>query len=254
MTNRFSLLGAPIDAVTPAEAVARLREMLANPGQNHVMTPNNEMLVYAASHPDFLALLQRTALNIPDSTGVVWAMQRAGATNQQRVTGVDTITALCAELDESAPVFLLGGRERVADEAAGILQQTNSRLHIAGAFEGSPRDEIAPAIMAAVNASGAKLLLVAYGAPKQDEWIDRYLKEMPGVRVAMGIGGSFDFIAGRIERAPVGMQKMGLEWLWRLIQQPSRFPRIWNAVVRFPLLIVRDHHERTAPLPASERR
>ncbi len=237
MTQRIPVLGAPIDAVTPAEAVARLREMLAGNAQNHVMTPNNEMLVYAASHRDFLALLNRTALNIPDSTGVVWAMRRAGAPPQERVTGVDTVQRLCAELDENTPVFFLGGRDGVANEAANMLRRRNPHFAIAGTHEGSPRPEDAPAIIAAVNASGAKLLLVAYGAPKQDEWIDHYLTQMPGVRVAMGIGGTFDFIAGRIKRAPRLVQSLKLEWLWRLIQEPSRFPRIWKAVVTFPRLV-----------------
>lgn len=238
MTTRIPVLGAPIDAVTPAEAVTRLRAMLAGETQNHVMTPNNEMLVYAASHSGFLALLNRTALNIPDSTGVVWAMRRAGAKGQERVTGVDTVQRLCAELGPESPVFFLGGRNDVASEASQILCQRNTRLVVAGTHEGSPRDEDATAIIAAVNESGAKLLLVAYGAPKQDEWIDRHLQQMPGVRVAMGIGGTFDFIAGRVKRAPALMQALKLEWLWRLLQEPSRFPRIWKAVITFPLLVV----------------
>lgn len=237
MNQRISILGAPIDAVTPAEALTRLRAMLAGESQNHVMTPNNEMLVYAADHPEFLALLNRTTMNIPDSTGVVMAMKHRGAPAQQRVTGVDTVTMLCRELGPDAPVFFLGGWNNVASVAADILKKHNPSLAVAGTLEASPRPEDAPTIIDAVNASGAKLLLVAYGAPKQDEWIDRHLPEMPGVRVAMGIGGTFDFIAGRIQRAPAVLQTLGLEWLWRLIQEPSRFPRIWNAVVRFPLLL-----------------
>lgn len=241
MTTRHSVLGAPLDAVTPAEAVARLRAMLTSETQNHVMTPNNEMLVYAATHPEFLALLNRTALNLPDSTGVAWAMRRAGASNQQRVTGVDTVQRLCAELGPDSPVFFLGGRENVAGRAAAELKRRNPALAVAGALEASPRAEDAAAIVAAVNESGARLLLVAYGAPKQDEWIEKHLPEMPAVRVAMGIGGTFDFIAGRIQRAPKLFRALGLEWLWRLLQEPSRFPRIWNAVVRFPLLVLRRH-------------
>lgn len=244
MTARFSVLGAPLDAVTSAEAVARLRSMLDGTTQNHVMTPNNEMLVYAAGHPAFLALLNRTALNLPDSTGVAWAMRRAGASNQQRVTGVDTVQRLCAELGPDSPVFFLGGRENVAGRAAEELKRRNPNLAIAGALEASPRAEDAAAIVAAVNESGARLLLVAYGAPKQDEWIEKHLPEMPAVRVAMGIGGTFDFIAGRIARAPKLFRALGLEWLWRLLQEPSRFPRIWNAVVRFPLLVL--HRDRRA--------
>ncbi len=244
MSNRVTVLGAPLDAITPDIAAIALRTMLAGARQNHVMTPNNEMLVYAASHPEFLALLNRTALNLPDSTGVAWAMRRAGASNQQRVTGVDTVQRLCGELGPESPVFFLGGRENVAGRAAEELKRRNPSLAVAGVLEASPRDDDAAAIVAAVNASNAKLLLVAYGAPRQDEWIDRYLKEMPSVRVAMGIGGTFDFIAGRVQRAPQLLRSLGLEWFWRLLQEPSRLPRIIKAVVVFPLFVLRARTDR----------
>jgi len=93
-------------------------------------------------------------------------------------------------------------------------------------------------IIQAVNTSGAKLLLVAYGAPKQDLWIAKHLSKMPTVRVAIGVGGTFDFLSGTIKRAPRWLRSLGLEWLWRLILQPWRIKRIWTAVVIFPMLVL----------------
>ncbi len=202
------------------------------------MTPNNEMLVEASKNHAFHALLNRTALNLPDSTGLLWA---AGWTDQrlpERVTGIDTVTDLCAVIDDATPVFLLGAGEGVAERAASALRSRNPRLVIAGTFAGSPKPEDVADIVRRVNESGAKLLFVAYGSPAQDLWIDAHLKEMPSVHVAMGIGGTFDFLAGTKQRAPAWMRSLGLEWLYRFIQEPSRWRRMWNAVVVFPWLVI----------------
>ena len=87
-----------------------------------------------------------------------------------------------------------------------------------------------------INQSGAQVLFVAFGMGKQEKWIHENLSKMPGVKIAMGVGGSFDFISGKIKRAPLFMRQLGLEWLYRLIQQPSRIKRIFNATIKFPWL------------------
>jgi N-acetylglucosaminyldiphosphoundecaprenol N-acetyl-beta-D-mannosaminyltransferase len=178
MTDRVLVLGIPLSVLTPDQAVAHLHSLLTSSGQHHVMTPNNEMLVYATSHPEFTAILRRTTLNLPDSTGVVWAMRRAGAAIKTRVTGVDTVMHLCQELSADEPVFLLGGRDGVAAVAAAVLQGRNPSLRIVGTAEGSPAPADAPGLIAQINQSGARLLLVAYGAPQQDVWIARHLQLM----------------------------------------------------------------------------
>ena len=232
------ILGVPFDPLGPAQAVDRLRAMLAGSAQSQVATPNNEMLVEADRNEPFRSLLNRTSLNLADSTGVLWASRWLERPLPARVTGVDTVTALCATLDGSTPVFLLGGKEGIAWRAAAALRAANPTLKIVGTRSGSPKDDDAPGIVAAVNASGAKLLLVAYGAPAQEFWIDKHLREMPSVRVAMGIGGTFDFLAGAKKRAPSWMRAVGLEWLYRFVQEPSRYKRMWRAVVVFPLLVL----------------
>lgn len=236
--DRVTVLGVPFDPLLPAEAVARIRAMLAGSARCQVATPNNEMLVEAARNEPFRSLLSRTALNLADSTGVLWASRWMEHPLPSRVTGVDTVTALCATLDESTPVFLLGGKEGIAWHAAAALRAANPAIKIVGTRSGSPKDDDAPGIVDMINASGAKLLLVAYGAPAQELWIDKHLREMPSVRVAMGIGGTFDFLAGAKKRAPGWMRSIGFEWLYRFIQEPSRYKRMWRAVVVFPLLVL----------------
>lgn len=236
--ERVLILGVPVDPVIMPDALARLRAMLAGAAQCHVMTPNNEMLVEAHRNEPFRALLNRTALNLPDSTGLLWAAKWTGQSLPSRVTGVDTVRELCASLDESVGVFFLGAAPGVAEAAAAALRVNNPRLKVAGAYPGSPRPDDAKGIVDRVNASGASMLLVAYGAPAQDRWIDERLKEMPTVKVAMGIGGTFDFLAGTKKRAPAWMRGAGLEWLYRFVQEPSRWRRMWRAVVVFPILVI----------------
>lgn len=233
--ERVSLLGVPIDPVTQEQAITQLEEFLEDGGRHHVMTPNSEMLVRAAQDIYFHDLLQTTALNIPDSVGLLMMAAKTGQHLPERVTGVDTVIALCAKLGSEHPVYLLGAAPGVAAKAAHILQQKNMRLRIAGTSEAGP--EADGRILQDINESGAHVLLVAYGAPVQDQWIALHMPALPNVRIAMGVGGTFDFIAGKRKRAPKWMQAVGLEWLWRVIQEPSRIGRIWTAVVTFPSLV-----------------
>ena len=239
MSSRVILLGVPIDSVTQVQALEKLQNFLEENGQRHVTTPNNEMLVEAAKNPSFLQLLQKSDLNLPDSKGLLLMARWTGQKLLERVTGVDTVEALCALLDERHPVFLLGAAPGMAQRAASVLQSKNPRLKIVGYFSGSPHANDAADIIARINDSKPHLLLVAFGAPAQDLWIAEHLRQMPSVTVAMGVGGTFDFIAGSKMRAPKLLRNLGLEWLWRFVQEPSRWKRIWRAVIVFPILVFR---------------
>ncbi len=238
MTGRVSLLGVGIDAVTQEEALERIRGFLAGSDQRHVMTPNSEMLVRAYSDVHVRSVLNRSALNLPDGVGLLFGAWWTGQQLRERVTGVDTVTALLQEIGSEHPVFLLGGKEGVAEAAVSTLKRHNPSLRIAGTYPGSPRDAEAREIVARVNASRPRLLLVAYGAPAQDLWIAKHLSSMPSVRVAMGVGGTLDFLSGSARRAPHFLQSLGFEWLWRVIHEPWRWRRIVNAVVVFPWLVL----------------
>ena len=245
--HRIHLLDVPIDAVTQTQALDRIRVLLASAGQQHVVTPNNEMLVIAHRDASFRSVLQRAALNLPDSTGVVLMARLQGTPLPERVTGTDTMQRLCETLGPEHPVFLLGAMPGVAERVADVLRQRNSGLRIVGTFDGSPREEDAPAIIHKINDVKPVILFVAYGAPLQEMWIDRYVQHLPTVRVAMGVGGAFDFIAGIQKRAPGWMRAIGLEWAWRFIQEPSRWKRMWRAVVVFPVLCFFTRPRASAP-------
>ena len=237
--QRIHLLGIPIDALTEDEAVARLLSFVEEPKQHHVMTPNSEMLVEASKNTVFREVLQESSLNVPDSAGQLVMAQWTGQHLPERVTGIDTMESVCAVLPPDHPIFLLGAQPGVAERVSLLLKVRNPSLRIAGTYSGSPREEDAPSIIARIHAAAPRILFVAYGAPAQDVWIARHLKDLPSVRIAMGVGGAFDFIAGTQRRAPLFLQRLSLEWLWRLLREPRRWKRIWNAVVVFPILVLR---------------
>ena len=233
------ILGIRINVVTKQQALAMLHDFLYEPMFHLVATPNNEIILKAQQNVKFKTVLNAAALNIPDSTGLLLAAQFTGQHLPSRVTGVDTMTTFCSELDSSTPIFLLGATEGVAAKAASALEARNPQLNVAGTFSGSPHADEAEDICSRITASGAKVLFVAYGAPKQELWLHHNADKLPNIRIGMGVGGSFDFLAGTVHRAPKIMQALGIEWLWRLIQEPSRLPRIWSATVIFIWYVLR---------------
>lgn len=234
--NRVTILNIPIDPLTRWQAIERMLAMLQDSQPHQVITVNSEMLVESRRSPAFKTLLQRSSLNLPDGMGLLWAAPFTNQKIPERVTGIDTVQKLCKMLGPEHPVFLLGAGEGVAEKAAEVLRLRNPHLKVVGTFAGSPSDADAPAIIARINEAKPHLLLVAYGSPMQEFWIQRYLSQMKTVRIAMGVGGAFDFITGVQKRAPKLLQGMGLEWFWRLLHDPRRIGRIFNAVIVFPLL------------------
>lgn len=254
---RVTMLGVPLDAVTRATALARARAMLLEPRPHLVATPNPEFLVAAHDDEDFRSLLNQTDLNLPDGYGLLLVARWYGARLPERVTGSDftvDLCGLCAEL--GLPVFFLGGeRPNVAARAAAAMHARFPALIVAGTHAGgrvTKGDDgmlhCDPAALDAIRESRAVALLVAFGHGRQEKWCRDNLPMLPDVRLAMGIGGTFDFLAGDLARAPASLRKLHLEWLWRLIQEPSRWRRIWTAVVVFPYLAAR---ERCAKMKSS---
>jgi N-acetylglucosaminyldiphosphoundecaprenol N-acetyl-beta-D-mannosaminyltransferase len=236
--TRLRILGVPVDAVTEGEAVAWVRAAMEQPGGRQIVTVNPEFLVRARSDPAFRAVLEAADLAIPDGAGLLWAARRRNQVIPQRVAGVDLIEALAGEAERTGwRFFFLGARPGVAQAAAAALQRRHPGLTVCGTLAGSPSPSDDAATAAAVRTARTDLLLVAFGAPAQDLWIARNL-ERSGARVAMGVGGAFDFISGQIKRAPDWMRRRGLEWLYRLGQEPWRWRRML-ALPRFVVLVLK---------------
>ncbi len=236
--NRVRILGVPIAPITWDDLRNILAEWIAGDRPHQICTTNPEFLMVAQRDVHFYTILNRADLCVADGIGLLWAARWLGSPLPDRITGSDGLPLIAGWAAEAGwKLFLLGAAEGVATRAADILRERFPGLRIVGAYAGSPAPAEEDAIVAMVNASGADLLFVAYGAPRQDKWIARNLPRLR-VKVAMGIGGSLDFLVGVQRRAPRGWQRLGLEWLYRLIREPWRWRRM-TRLPRFVLAVLR---------------
>jgi N-acetylglucosaminyldiphosphoundecaprenol N-acetyl-beta-D-mannosaminyltransferase len=198
-----------------------------------ICTVSPEFVMIAQENPDFMGVLREADLCVADGVGLLFAARYVGHTLPERVTGSDGVPLIADRAArEGWKLFLLGAAPGVAERAAARLIAQNPGLQIVGTYAGSPALEEEEAIIQRVNASDADILFVAYGAPRQDQWIARN-RDRLNVRVAMGVGGTLDFIAGVVPRAPRWMRRLALEWLFRLIRQPWR----WRRMLRIPRFV-----------------
>ncbi len=220
-----NILGVRIDDVTLEAALAQVQVYLREGSFHQIATINPEFVVLAQKSMELRNALNGSALNVPDGVGVLWAARRLGKPFSERVAGqemVAQISRLAAQ--ERFRVFLLGAREGIAERAAAILCRRNPGLEIAGCYAGSPAREEEDEIIGRVNAANARILFVAYGPPRQELWIARNAPRLT-VSIAMGVGGTFDTIAGVVPRAPQWIRRMGFEWTYRLLREPRRLKR-----------------------------
>jgi N-acetylglucosaminyldiphosphoundecaprenol N-acetyl-beta-D-mannosaminyltransferase len=238
-TQRINILGVPFDNVSKEEALSLVVNQLQK-GTKHffVATPNPEMLLAARKNEKFLHTLNHTSLNIADGFGIILAAKFNRTPLKQRITGVDFMKAICEKAPQDTKVFLLGAAPGVAEKTAEKLEKLYPNIQVTGTHSGSSNQNEETHICELIDKSEATLLFVAFGAPKQELWLERNLPHLKHIKVAMGIGGAFDFISGTIKRAPIWMQKLGIEWLYRLIKQPSRIGRIFNATIKFPIVFL----------------
>lgn len=213
------------DNLTMSEAIARIGAMLDGQAAQQVSFVNAACINIAARDRGYRRLLARAALVLPDGIGIKLAADLMGSPLKQNVNGTDLFPRLCEMLQaRDASLFLLGGKPGVAERVAAVVRHYWPSLRIAGVRDGyfdlAQEGEVA----AQVRASRADVVLVARGVPVQDQFIDRHLHQL-GVKVAVGVGGLFDFVSGRIARAPSWMRDSGLEWIYRLRQEPARMWR-----------------------------
>jgi N-acetylglucosaminyldiphosphoundecaprenol N-acetyl-beta-D-mannosaminyltransferase len=229
----IEVLGVPVAVVGTEDVLQFVRVRIERRHPAQIVTVNAEFVVLARKNQEFARVLREADLSTPDSYLIVRAMRGAGADLAGRVGGSDLIWQISAQAaSEGFRLFLLGGAEGVAVSAATRLEQRYPGLVVAGTYSGSPDPREQGFIVDLIRRSKADILFVAFGAPHQDIWIARNLRET-GVVIAMGVGGSFDYVSGQVRRAPVWMRERGLEWLWRLALQPWR----WRRMLALPQFI-----------------
>ncbi len=249
VTNRIetvTILGVKVHRVNFQQTLAQIARWLEessegegtgepNPSRSYqICTVNPEFIMAAQRDPIFADVLRNADLCVPDGVGVLWAARRQGVYLTERVTGSDGIYQICqCAAANGWRVYLLGAAGGVAQEAARRLVALYPTLRVVGTDSGSPHAHSWPAIAQHLQMVQPDILFVAYGHPQQDLWIARHRHELPA-KVAMGVGGAFDFVAGITPRAPRWMQQWGIEWLYRLIQQPWR----WRRMASLPLFMV----------------
>ena len=227
---RVSLAGVRVDAVNGDSVRDVLRVLLEERRCHQVVTLNLDYARQAASDPQLRQIINAAALVVPDGMPIVWAAKLSGAPISRRVTGHDLVQALVEHSAlEGLSLFFLGAAPGVGEQAAANLRQRYPNVRIAGTY--SPPlcpypypEEEDRYMVEAVNGSGADVLLVALGCPKQDLWIAAHQSELKP-SLAIGVGSVLDVLAGAARRAPGWLQRAGLEWLYRLFQEPSRLWR-----------------------------
>lgn len=245
--RRTAVLNVRVDRVTQQQALAAMSQWIeerrAGTGRDEevlcrqIVTVNTEFVMEARRNPAFRGVINGAALAVADGIGIVWATRLGKAPVPERITGTDTVVALAKRCAASGyRIFMLGAAPGVAEQAAERLKAVAPGLQVAGTYGGSPAPEEDEAILERLRAAKADVLCVAYGAPAQELWIHRNRARLP-VAVAMGVGGAFDFLSGRQRRAPRIMQRLGLEWLYRLYREPWRWKRML-AIPKFMCIVL----------------
>ncbi|MBN2087916.1 WecB/TagA/CpsF family glycosyltransferase [Candidatus Peregrinibacteria bacterium] len=262
MKKQIDIGGVPFNPVTYPQVIDEIVDFISQEKQAYITTPNPEMVLDAQRNERFKRVLNDANLSIPDGIGILWASYYLSLPKKRgisgviqllislytalffqkkiktilpaRVTGSDLFEKVVIESQNyNWKIFLLGAGPGIAKIAIDNLLQKYPKAIFAGCYAGTPKMDDESEICDEINRSKADILFVAYGCPSQELWISRNLPKLETVKVAIGVGGAFDFAAKKIRRAPRIIQKIGLEWLWRLILQPSRIKRIWNATFVF---------------------
>ncbi len=221
---KTDIMGLQFDNITMEEALDAAKALLQGEHAARVVTPNAEIAYEALHDENTRTLLNSAELMLPDGAGVVLASKILKTPLKQKVAGVDFADGLLGVLETTGQsLYLLGSKPGIGELAAQKMMQKHPKLRIAGIADGYFQDE-AP-VIDKINASGADVLFVCLGAPKQEQFMARHQKALH-VKLMAGLGGTLDSFAGTVKRAPKWMIRLNLEWLYRLIKEPKRFKRM----------------------------
>lgn len=223
--DKAEILGCYIDRLDKKGSIDKIGEFIAKGQASQVITLNAEIAYAAQYDPILRKIINQAALVTPDGIGIVWAAKHLGMPVKERVTGIDMVYELCSQaIEKDWKLYFLGAAPQVAETAADNLKQACPRLNIVGVRDGYFTDAQVDELINAIKQAAPDILLVGLGAPKQEFFIYEH-KAALGLPVLVGVGGSFDVIAGVKKRAPDIMIKLNLEWLYRLFAEPSRWRR-----------------------------
>jgi N-acetylglucosaminyldiphosphoundecaprenol N-acetyl-beta-D-mannosaminyltransferase len=274
MADSIEIFGIPINSLSYREVLEHIEKIISDNRKSYIVTVNPEMVLRAYKDKNFLGVLKSANIRTPDGIGIIWASDYLAAPKsknkiqnyirlfgslasillfpgkirnflKERITGADLLPKIIDESQKKGwRIFLLGASEGVAEEVIKKFSIIYPKAVFAGYYSGTPNEKDEKAICEIINKTAPDIIFVAYGSPSQELWIHRNLSKLNSVKIAIGVGGAFDFYAGKLKRAPRWMRNTGLEWLWRLILQPKRIKRIWNATVVFIYMVVKDKMKR----------
>jgi N-acetylglucosaminyldiphosphoundecaprenol N-acetyl-beta-D-mannosaminyltransferase len=229
MTPKVNLLGVHIDNIDRAGAMERIAALVRERRPSLVVTPNVDHLVNLQTDPEFQEIYRQAALVLTDGVPLLWAARFLGTPIREKLSGSDIFHDLCRlSAERGFRVFFMGGREGAAVVAAQLMRLEHPGLQIVGVYSppfGFERDAAESArIDVMLTEARPDLLLLGLGAPKQEKWAARNSARL-GIPVTVGVGITFEYTAGMVQRAPVWMQRVGLEWLFRLLMEPGRLWR-----------------------------
>lgn len=237
--KKVPILNVLIDSVTMTEAVQKIEGFMKSKTPHLVATANAEMIMMANRDAELKDILNNAALVVPDGAGTVWAARHHGYAMPERVAGVDMTQQLLAlSAKKKYRVFFLGAAPGIAEKAKKQAEKKYKSLSVVGVHDGYFNDATEPEVINQIKAARPHLLLVALGVPRQEKWIKQHMDEL-NVPVLIGVGGTFDVMAGVVKRAPVWMQRAKLEWLYRGMKQPQRIGRLM-ALPKFVVRVCRE--------------
>lgn len=268
---KTEILGIKIDALNYNQSLQKIEDFLRQDKQHQIITVNPEIILKSLADSNYREIINQVSLVTADGIGLLWAakflslksdswvstiaqMIASGASLvfypsycqeviPERITGVDLMDKICRQASiKGWKIYLFGGGADVAEKTAEVLRKKYLNLQIVGAEEGIKNyqsGQNTDEAISKINEKAPDIIFVAMGAPKQEYFISQNLSKIPSVKIAMGVGGSFDFISGKIKRAPDIYRDLGLEWLYRFFHQPWRALRIFNATVKFIWTVIK---------------
>lgn len=227
MRDTITILGVPIDRITRDEAGTITENLIkeSNKTCKMIFAPNVEFIMYAQKDKEFAAILKQSELSTPDSIGIMIGAKLQKKSFKERIPGQSYFRKIIELSNEKGySIYMLGGKPGIAEVAKENLEKLFPNVNIVGTHHGYFSENEEKEVIKEINTLQPNVLFVALGAPRQEKWIYEHRNELK-VDVAAGQGGTYDYEAGRIKRAPVFIQKMGIEWFWRLCREPSRIKR-----------------------------